>query len=94
MTIPSGSNHIMFYLSCKAKGVKVRSKFIGVYLNLNNKSPSWMARLQGADKLYFERFPFNEQGEIDASKAYLNFHKLAGTKPRYEKKKATYKYKP
>jgi len=93
MTIPVGANHFMFYEACKIKKIKVRSKFIGVYLNINYGRPYWMARLQGGEKSYWKRFPFNEQGEIDASKAYLRFHKENGSEPRYDKKKANYKNK-
>ena len=71
MKIPNGVCHRTFWEAAKAKGIKLSSKFTGVYLNLNtNGSPSWMARVQAKGKWKFKRFEFSEKGEIEASKFY------------------------
>lgn len=67
----------MFYKSAKAKGIVVKSRFVGVSHNLNGRKHHWLAQYQeNGKKLMFERFPFTEQGEKDAAQKYLNFTSL------------------
>ena len=72
MKIPDGVNHKTFWEAAKKKGIKISSKYTGVYLNVNtNGSPSWMARTQAKGKFKCRRFELSECGEIEASKFYL-----------------------
>jgi hypothetical protein len=73
MKIPENVSHRAFWEAAKVKGIKISSKYVGVYLSINtNGSPSWMARVQGLNGklLSFKRFPFTEKGEIDAARFY------------------------
>lgn len=91
MKIPVGANHHQVWKSAKAKGIKLQSKFVGVYLNINDKAPCWMARVQKDGKnLFHKRFPFNEAGEIEAGKAYQSFFDNHQETPRYDNKKSNY----
>ncbi len=76
MKIPIGVSHRVFWEEAKKKGVKISSKYTGVYLNINsNGSPSWMARVQEKDNKSYKRFEFTEDGEIEASKYYIRHKK-------------------
>lgn len=70
MVIPTGVSHHKFWEEAKKKNIKVKSRFTGVYFNINGKAPSWMARVQLKGKKIYKRFTFSEQGEIDASEFY------------------------
>ena len=73
MKIPNNVSHKDFWEAAKTKGIKISSKYVGVYLNISQRGgPSWMARVQGSNGklLCFKRFPFTEKGEIDAANFY------------------------
>lgn len=83
MFIPTGVNHAEFYKAAKQKGIHVKSRFIGVVISVNGGKPYWAAQYQEAGKkILFKRFPFTEQGEIDANKKYLAFIDRTGKQKR------------
>jgi hypothetical protein len=92
MNIPEGVNWLEFYKTATKQGVKITSRYIGVYCNINNNgAPSWMARYQGGGKsVFLGRFQFTKEGELAASKKYERYLIDNNIKPRYDEKK---KYK-
>lgn len=75
VTIPINEiDWVGFYNKCKDQGVKIRSRFIGIYLNVTNGKPFWMARYQGANGAKFlGRFEFTKIGEEKAAYKYSNY---------------------
>lgn len=71
MIIPNGVDYKEFLKQATEKGIKIRSRYVGVCFNINGGKPCWLARIQTKNKLLFsKRFPFTEQGEKQASLAY------------------------
>ena len=101
MVIPEGVNHKQFYEAAQKKGVVVRSRFIGVAVNLNgrkNKKLHWMWRVQNNGQcLAWGRCSFTAEGELQANKDRLNAIEQLTTEGKlnvvrhYENKKSTYK---
>lgn len=82
MTIPTGVNHLQFYHQAKVKGIKLRSKYVGVFFKMNRSgAPSWYCKVQkGIDSTYhfFQVFPFTEEGEKEAAEKYKQVSQRLG----------------
>lgn len=87
MIVPSGTNFLNFYESAQKKGIRITSRYTGVYFNKNGKAPSWMAKchVKGKEK-FLGRFPFTEVGEKKAAESYENYMRGLNL-PIAEKKK-------
>lgn len=62
---------ISFYYRVKKQGIKVRSRYAGVYISTQGKKVTFMSRCEIAGKEKFlGRYSFTKEGEKSASDAY------------------------
>lgn len=88
MQVPKGVNYLEFWLAAKQKNVKVHSQFIGVSVTVNHGSPAWAARYQSNGKvMLFKRFPFTEDGEVQARNCFNHFVEKNNIQLRYKVKR-------
>jgi hypothetical protein len=83
VVVPLGVNFENFYTTANKKGLKIKSRYKGVYCRLNtNKRLHWMAqiRVNGVAKQVY--FPFTEDGERAAHEKYLELKRTIPIKPK------------
>lgn len=77
--IPKDADFLKVYKTAKEKGLRIKSRYKGVYL-IDYLKPMWRAQSKLDNKsIYFGYFPFTAQGEIDAAKAYRDYNKSVKT---------------
>lgn len=83
-TIPVSVNFTLFYAECVRKGIKVQSRFVGVYIKRTMKkekgrivsfSVLWCAKYERNGHKFVQHFPFTYDGEVAARQAYLEYLK-------------------
>lgn len=89
MIIPEGVNFLNFYNTARSKGILVRSRYTGVYINNSPKQGiAWTSQYHGKAKPKFiGRFPFTFEGEQQASNAYQQYLLDNKIIPRYSGKR-------
>lgn len=72
MNIPPGVKHRQFYDACKAKGITVSSRYLGVHLEVLQRGYKyWRAAITSGGKYIMSKnFPFTEKGELAAKQHY------------------------
>jgi hypothetical protein len=72
MIIPVHVNYPHFYSQAKKKGIKIQSRFKGVYAVVSRKKEClrWRAQVMIKGKTEYAYFPFTFDGEVEASIAY------------------------
>lgn len=77
MQIPDGVNYIEFYIKAKAKGIKIKSNYKGVYVGRrnNNKDIVWKVLVRINGKQINVTFPFTKEGELQAYEKYRSLKK-------------------
>ena len=75
MTFPENIDYIHFYCEAVKKGIKVSSRYAGVYIQKNRTGRLYFATtskpLKANDKTKFKLFPFTSLGEKSAHYEYL-----------------------
>jgi hypothetical protein len=83
MKLPEGVNPVAFYQQCKAKGIKITSRFPGVYFVIHHGNKlTWKASLNHKGKNHtIGNFPFTIAGEKEADKAIRELQTQLGKGP-------------
>lgn len=69
--ISRGADFPKSYKEAIVKGFRIKSRYKGVVVICPRSIPYWMAqKWMGGTQFNSQCFPFTEQGEIDAAKAY------------------------
>ena len=73
MNFPDNVDYGVFYRQAKAKGIKVSSKYAGVYVHkTKDQGLEFMSSFGGTkDRVILGRFPLDKYGELMAHRRYL-----------------------
>lgn len=82
MKLPEGVNPVAFYQQCKAKGIKITSRFPGVYFVIHHGKLVWKASLDHKGKNHsIGYYPFTLAGEREAGGAIEKLRLELGKAP-------------
>lgn len=75
MNFPDNVDYGAFYRQAKAKGIKVSSKYAGVFIHdLKGQSVEFMSSFGGSKgRVILGRFPLNKHGELMAHRRYIAY---------------------